>query len=102
MDITETPNLELGPVPKVKVAIPTSPTHQREVSQFIDRIQLENLRSDLTELSQNYFTRYYLTQTGVDAANFLYNKALEYSANRTDVTVTQFKHARFRFVFSHF
>jgi len=33
-DITDTPNLHVGPVPKVKMAYPSGPSHQDVVSNF--------------------------------------------------------------------
>jgi len=59
MDVTETPRLHEGHVPKVGLAYPTVPTHQTEVNQLIKNLVLERFVSDLTYFSQEFFTRYY-------------------------------------------
>jgi leucyl aminopeptidase len=51
-----------------------------------------NIRSTITSLS-SYTTRYYTSQTGVDAANWLRTKWAGYVGTRTDVTVELFRHA---------
>lgn len=92
-DITESVDLPLGPVPKVSMAFPSGPTHQSLVNSLIASIQPIRYRDDLTYLSQNFFTRYYRSTTGVQSAEWLFGRAKAAAFNRTDITVSQFTHS---------
>ncbi|MCY1021287.1 M20/M25/M40 family metallo-hydrolase [Pyxidicoccus sp. MSG2] len=63
------------------------------VNALMGSVLETNVRSTITSLS-SYSTRYYTSQTGVDAANWLLSKWKSYvPASRTDVTVELFRHA---------
>lgn len=70
-DITETSDLGLGEVPKVS-QIPDSPRHQAIVNSLISKLTEAGLRANIEKLS-SFHTRYYLSQTGKDAADWLYS-----------------------------
>jgi len=92
MDITEFQDLHVGPVPKVEMAFPAGPTHQSTVNPLIASIQHQRFIDDLTYFSQQFYTRYYRSTTGVQSAEWVFAQAKLAAANRTDVTVTQFTH----------
>jgi leucyl aminopeptidase len=63
------------------------------VNALMGSVLESNVRSTITSLS-SYSTRYYTSQGGVDAANWLLSKWKSYvPASRTDVTVELFRHA---------
>ncbi|MBZ4418867.1 M20/M25/M40 family metallo-hydrolase [Myxococcus sp. RHSTA-1-4] len=63
------------------------------VNTLMGTVLESNVRSTITSLS-SYTTRYYTSQSGVDAANWLLSKWKSYvPATRTDVTVELFRHA---------
>jgi len=89
-DVTDFP--DLGPMPNLtKVAIPPAPRHQEIVDRLLPQIKEEEIRQTIVELSQ-FFTRYYTTQTGVQAASFLRDKYDRLSLDRTDIEVQLFPH----------
>ncbi|QSQ24406.1 M20/M25/M40 family metallo-hydrolase [Pyxidicoccus parkwayensis] len=63
------------------------------VNALLGSVTETNVRSTITSLS-GYTTRYYTSQTGVDAANWLLSKWKSFvPAARTDVTVELYRHA---------
>jgi leucyl aminopeptidase len=62
------------------------------VNALMSSLLETNVRSTITSLS-SYSTRYYTSQGGVDAANWLRTKWAGYATGRTDVTVELFRHA---------
>ncbi len=62
------------------------------VNTLMGSVLETNVRSTITSLS-SYSTRYYTSQTGVDAANWLRSRWASYAGTRTDVTVELFRHA---------
>jgi len=74
------------------MAFPRAPTHQTTVNPLIDEIQHQRFIDDLTYFSQNFYTRYYRSTTGIQSAEWVFSKAKEAAGNRTDITVTQFTH----------
>jgi leucyl aminopeptidase len=63
------------------------------VNALMGSVLETNVRGTITSLS-SYSTRYYTSQGGVDAANWLLSKWKSYvPASRTDVTVELFRHA---------
>jgi len=77
--------------PKRRMAIPSEPTHQTVVNPLIREIDADLYESNLVAFT-SFPNRYYTSQTGVEAANWLYNAALTIAANRSDVTVSKFTH----------
>jgi len=89
MDITdfqdvEIKNLRVDPVP-------TKITHQKIVNLLIEELESENLRDSITQLS-NFYTRYYKSDTGKQAAQWIFNQFTQYSAGRDDIEVEYFQH----------
>jgi len=84
------------PVPKKsKVGvdpIPTKVTHQEIVNALIADLEADNLKATVEQLG-TFFTRYYNSETGKDASQWIYNQFLALSANRKDITVEYFTHS---------
>ncbi|HZI16684.1 MAG TPA: M20/M25/M40 family metallo-hydrolase [Myxococcus sp.] len=62
------------------------------VNTLMSSLLETNVRGTITSLS-SYSTRYYTSQGGVDAANWLRSRWASYAGTRTDVTVELFRHA---------
>jgi leucyl aminopeptidase len=62
------------------------------VNALMSSVLETNVRGTITSLS-SYSTRYYTSQGGVDAANWLRSRWATYAGTRTDVTVELFRHA---------
>jgi len=90
MDITDFPVVVSKP-PRV-LPIPDGPTHQDVVNPLLDELSSANLRSVIEDLSW-YTTRYYTSQTGLQAVNWLASQYRAYAAGRADITVTTFSHS---------
>jgi len=89
MDITDFQNL---PHKKPKVfQIPERPAFEAVVNPLLQEIDIEKLLGSLVQLS-SFPTRYYTTDTGVQAAIFIENEYKSRSAGRNDITVTRFQH----------
>jgi len=90
MDITFNPQ----PKPKNFVVdpIPTKITYQKIVQSMIPDLEVSEMTTTIEKLS-SYYTRYYNSDTGKEAAHHLYNKFLEFSGDRTDITVEFFHHS---------
>eukprot|EP01080_Neovahlkampfia_damariscottae_P006914 gene6914-11077_t len=71
IDITETPNLEKGQVPKTS-EIPEKPKHQLLVKPLIKDFTVEEYKSIIDKLS-SFYTRYYESDTGVQAAEWIFS-----------------------------
>jgi len=95
MDITETPNFV--PLPQridLEAFIPGGPTHQPIVNRLKQLISISNIFSCISQLS-SYHTRYYTTQTGVNAVSWLEQQYRGYAGNRLgqDITVLSWAHS---------
>jgi leucyl aminopeptidase len=71
--------------------IPTKVTKQKLVQSLIPQLESSNLKSTVTQLG-TFYTRYYKSDTGLQAAQWIYKKYLEYSAARSDIDVEYFEH----------
>jgi len=71
--------------------VPTQPVHKEYVQSVFPILSANQITSTITTLS-TYFTRYYTTTTGVQAANWLRDQYLNYAAGRSDVSVQLFTH----------
>jgi len=89
MDITDYPQLYF-PKPR-QIAIPSGPTHQTVVYPLLNQLSTSEQNANIEFLSA-YPTRYYTSDTGVQAANWLVEKYTEYAGNRADIEVEQFDH----------
>jgi len=92
IDITDHPDLSPeGLKIKAPSAFP-APHHQEYVESLFGEISADNLKHYNDKLSE-HFTRYYTTETGKQAAHWIYNKFLEIKGSRTDITVQLFSHS---------
>jgi len=79
------------PAPK-NTPLPSAPTHQSQVNALINAIDTSVYATNLASLS-NFQNRYYTSSFGAQSADWIYNLALQYSSNRTDITVRKFSHS---------
>jgi len=98
MDITDYPNLNLGPVPKSQ-DFPAEPRKQSQVRPLLSQVQASNLEKKVDDFSA-FFNRYYLSQTGQDVVNWLQAEAKKVISSlqpnrRPLFTVSTFTHAKF-------
>jgi len=89
MDVTEHQFVDLDLTP-ASSAIPSGPSHQDIVEPLISKIDMDAYLTNLESLTA--FQNRYYSSHGAESAEWVFNKAQEYSNNRTDITVTQFKH----------
>jgi len=71
--------------------IPTKVTKQKLVQALSAELEWSNLRSTITQLG-TFYTRYYKSDTGKQAAQWIYKTFVEYSAVRSDIDVEYFEH----------
>jgi len=93
IDITDYyPNYAVKP--QREVWIPGGPTHESVVKPAIALLSITNIWSTITSLSA-YTTRYYTSQTGVDAVAWLTQRYRTLGGSRlsTDITVTAWQHS---------
>jgi len=90
MDITNFPE----PKPKKfqEDPIPGKITHKELVGLLIQEMEIANLRSTIDSLSA-YYTRYYKSDTGKEASEWMFKQFTELSAGRSDITVEYFEHS---------
>jgi len=93
MDVTEHPDEHKQPRVLSRRAFPTAPSHGDEVKQYLPLVDIAVAEANLVVLS-SFFTRYYLTETGEQSAEWVFNKVQEYAAlsEVTNITVSQFVH----------
>ncbi|WP_338848005.1 M20/M25/M40 family metallo-hydrolase [Massilia sp. W12] len=65
---------------------------QAVVKQVLPELQASNIAQTIIDLS-NFTNRYYQTQSGVAASNWLLQKWQTMAAGRSDITVEQFNHS---------
>lgn len=92
MDVTEYPNdgpifrnasLSLG-------AFPNQPMQRSIVTPLIALISTDQMKANLQILS-SFYTRYYTSQTGIEAAEWVYSELVSIKGSRDDITVNFFK-----------
>lgn len=84
--------LEPAPERPMQSLVTYSIDNATAVNALMGAMLESNVRSTITSLS-GYSTRYYTSQSGVDAANWLRTRWQGYAAGRSDVTVSLFQHA---------
>lgn len=67
-------------------------TRSAEVDTLINQVEEKNLRSTIDKLSA-FHNRYYASQTGVDAVNWLKDYWSGLTSSRSDVSVELYKHS---------
>lgn len=84
MDVTESP----APIIAARSApaFPDQPTQRQLVTSLINDIDLSLVRQSLQTLS-SFYTRYYTSDTGLEAAQWLYSELVGIKGSREDVTV---------------
>jgi len=98
MDITDHRNLSpSGLSEQVKARLtaspfPPAPTHQTTVASFIKLLDVNKLREYNNKLS-SFHTRYYTTETGKQAAEWIKSEFEANKGGRSDITVNLFPHS---------
>lgn len=98
MDVTDIRNLSpegLSKDIKMKLAaspFPSGPTHQSVVGGLIGLLSKDKMRAYNDKLSA-HFTRYYTTETGKQAANWIFSEFELQKGKRNDVSVKLFPHS---------
>jgi len=88
-DLTDHQTADRSLAPK-STPLPSGPSHQSEVNQLISRIDMNLYSSNLETLSA--FQNRYYTGYGAQSADWIYNLARQYAANRTDIVISKFTH----------
>lgn len=70
------------------------PSHTDEVNRLMTELSAQGLHDDVKVLS-SFKNRYYKSESGVAAAEWIKNRFLALAAGRTDITVELFKHDSF-------
>jgi len=73
----------------------SEPSHHATVEKLISEVEFERMRSTVSDLS-SFHNRYYQSDTGVQASEWIKNRFTEYAGARTDISVEFFSHPRFR------
>lgn len=74
---------------------PYAVNHRARVEPLLASMQEKNIEATILSLS-GFANRYYMSQSGVDASNWLAQKWTEISAGRPDITVRQITHGNYR------
>jgi len=69
----------------------SQPQQKQYVRSLLGKLEKSNIKSNVETLS-SFFTRYYSTQTGLEAAEWIYNTLRAYAGNRKDIQVEYFEH----------
>ena len=78
--------------PSFKMALNYTLDRATEVNAVIADLGEQNIIDTITHLS-SYTTRYYTSQTGVDAANWLKSQWEGYAGSRSDISVSLYNHS---------
>jgi len=95
MDVTDHPNISPAGLKQPRVAeYPDQPLHKALVERLISLLQQNTLR-DYNNALTSFFNRYYTTETGRAAAQYIHDEYARLAAenNRDDVTVQFFPHS---------
>ncbi len=91
MDVTEHPEAETLFFQPFDLIEGQRPTQQHVVRPLLGELQASNLWSNVEHLS-SYYTRYYRSDTGVQAAHWIRDQFIALSGGRNDVSVELFEH----------
>jgi len=72
--------------------LPTKLTRQKLVNELLQELEADNLRDTVSQLGE-FYTRYYNSATGKQAAEWIFAQYEEYAANRDDIEVEYFVHS---------
>jgi leucyl aminopeptidase len=87
-DITEfvdTPRFKIPSPPP----LPSKPQQQTYVNKAIPSLSTDNMEANVNALS-SFYTRFYSSTTGVQAAEWIFDKVTEYAQGRNDITISFF------------
>jgi len=88
MDVTDFPEVQKAPA--LTKPIPDGPTHQKEVEALLPNLKVDNIGTTIEHL-ENYHTRYYTTQTGKDAAEWIYDRYRTYAGDKDYISISLFE-----------
>jgi len=91
IDITDAPVIEQMAPPLLK-SIPSGPKHQPVVDALLPKLRIDELERTIDHL-QNYESRYYTLQTGLEAAQWIHSKYEEYGRGKDYVEVSFFENS---------
>eukprot|EP01096_Ripella_sp_DP13-Kostka_P007466 TRINITY_DN2715_c0_g1_i4.p1 TRINITY_DN2715_c0_g1~~TRINITY_DN2715_c0_g1_i4.p1 ORF type:complete len:394 (-),score=177.03 TRINITY_DN2715_c0_g1_i4:52-1209(-) len=93
IDVTDVPFpiSALGDAP-VPPPLPDQPQQKQLVQSLNSKLSTTSFRVNVEHLS-SYYTRYYTTQTGAQAAEWIYNTLNTYKGDRTDIEVQFFNNS---------
>ncbi|KAM4058902.1 peptidase family M28 domain-containing protein [Hirsutella rhossiliensis] len=92
MDVTDvTQNTNSTLVARQGVRYPGRVRHVDEANELIRDIKMKEPERWLETLT-NFYTRYFNSPSGIEAAAWLYNEAIEVASANGDITVTRFRH----------
>eukprot|EP00047_Mylnosiga_fluctuans_P017276 m.60182 g.60182 ORF g.60182 m.60182 type:complete len:380 (+) comp7011_c0_seq3:102-1241(+) len=89
IDVTDAPAPILNRAIKAE-PFPTQPTQKVLVEQLVANIDTASMLRNLQTIS-SFFTRYYQSDTGVQAAEWVYSELVAIKGARDDITVTLFR-----------
>jgi len=92
MDITDHQEVVRGALLGTLAPIPEEPRHKPLVDGLLPTLSATNIGNTISTLSNNYFTRYYTSQTGVESAQWIFDQFVTYSKGRADITVEKYAH----------
>ncbi|WP_338849082.1 M20/M25/M40 family metallo-hydrolase [Massilia sp. W12] len=85
-----------GPSPTLAAVRPSYVIDQQStVNAMLPGMQAANIGQTIVDMSTSFANRYYKTNVGVSASNWLLNKWKSMTAGRSDISVTQYTHANF-------
>jgi len=90
MDITDFPHLGDNPN-KIFPSIPKEPRHQEEVREYLEFLS-EDIISGYIQTLSDFPTRYYTTQSGLDAVIWLAGEYARYGSGRDDIEISFIEH----------
>ncbi|KAI5807055.1 hypothetical protein EDC01DRAFT_785483 [Geopyxis carbonaria] len=93
-DVTDTQDLEAYAATAVEYTFPAAPRHQRQVARLLPQLSVDRMRGFLETYTQ-FYTRYYLSDSGVAAADWLYEYVVRVASVDPKIRVERFVHPAF-------
>jgi len=90
LDVTDSPVITTS-APDLDRPYPDGPEHKDVVDALLPKLKIPEVTTSITTLS-TFFTRFYTTQTGKDAAQWILNKYKEYAGAKDYIDVSFFEH----------
>ncbi|KAJ1299335.1 hypothetical protein OPQ81_004996 [Rhizoctonia solani] len=76
---------------KLKITYP-APSHQAEIKALLPSLSITNMESYLSNLT-SFQNRYYKSEHGLAASNYIYDTLSRFSQGKAGVSVTKFSHS---------